>query len=71
MAHFENVIVREFEFNSQEEAFAAISEGGELYEYVQEGYTDADGRQLTKAEIEYLIELGKWILRLVFGIPVP
>lgn len=71
MAHFENVIVREFEFDNQADAFAAISEGGELHEYVQQGYKDADGRQLTKAEIEYLIEVAKWIIRLVFGIPVP
>lgn len=71
MAHFENEteIVREYE--TQADALAAIAEGGELHEYLQDGYTDPEGRQLTKAEIEWLIEVGKWVIRILLGIPIP
>jgi|GEM_PF-7070564 len=61
----------EFEYDTQADALAAMQEGGEVYPMLEEGYTDAEGRQLSKQEMAFLVELGKWIIRLILGIPIP
>ena len=67
---YTNIHVYEFEFDTQADAQAAMQEGTQIYDMMETGYTDAEGRQLTKQELEYLGEIAKWIIRLIFGIPV-
>lgn len=68
---YTNEKIIEFEYDTQEAALLAMQEGGEVYPMLEEGYTDAEGRQLSKQELEFLQEVAKWIIRLILGIPVP